>query len=180
MEEFILIQIIFLRHAETKMNEEGRFCGRIDVEITEEGRRQAEQMREAFKEYHFDAMYCSPLKRTKQTLEAIFPNRDFIEEDGFIEISLGDWEGLKKENVNQKLRKAFQQGEYTPSHGERHEDVEARVRKAIETILATSPDDSLILVCTSNGIMRTIKRMYNIKTESIMSENLEYFTLELF
>lgn len=173
-------QIIFLRHAETKMNKEGRFCGRRDVEISEEGRKQAEKMRKMFKECHFDAIYCSPLKRTKQTLEAIFPSQKFIEEDGFTEISLGDWEELKKETVNQKLRKAFQRGEYTPSHGERHEDVEARVRKAIETILATSPDDFLILVCTSNGIMRTIKRMYNIKTESIMSENLEYFTLELF
>ena len=172
-------QIIILRHAETKLNKEGRFCGVIDTEITEEGRKQAEKMRETFKEYHFDAMYCSPLKRTKQTLEAIFPNQKFIEEDGFTEIGLGEWEGLKKENVNQKLRKAFQQGEYAPPHGEKHEEVESRVKKSIERILATYPDNSLILVCTSNGIMRTIKRIYHIKTENIMSENLEYFTLEI-
>ena len=172
-------QIIFLRHAKTEMNEKCRFCGIIDTGITEEGRRQAEKMQETFKEYHFDAMYCSPLKRTKQTLEAIFPKRKFIEEDGFREISLGDWEGLKKENVNQKLRKAFQQGEYAPPHGEKHEDIEARVKEAIERIFATYPDNSLILVCTSNGIMRTIKRMYHIKTENIMLKNLEYFTLEI-
>ena len=172
-------QIIFLRHAETNLNQEGRFCGRMDVEITEEGKKQAEKMRETFKKYHFDAIYCSPLKRTKQTLEAIFPNREFIEEDGFTEINLGDWEGLKKETVNQKLRKAFQQGLYTPPYGERHEEVEARVRETIERIFATYPDNFLILVCTSNGIMRTIKRMYNIKTENIMLKNLEYFTLEI-
>ena len=171
-------QIIFLRHAETKMNEEGRFCGIIDTDIIEEGRKQAEKMRETFKEYHFAAMYCSPLKRTKQTLEAIFPNRKFIKEDGFTEIGLGEWEGLKKENVNQKLRKAFQQGNYTPPHGERHEEVEARVREAIERIFATYPDSSVILVCTSNGIMRTIKRIYGIKTEKMMSGNLEYFVIQ--
>ncbi len=172
-------QIIFLRHAETKMNKEGRFCGRRDVEISEEGRKQAEKMRETFKEYHFDAMYCSPLKRTKQTLEAIFPSQKFIEEDGFTEISLGDWEGKNKETVDQSLRKDFQKGIYTPPYGERHEEVEARVRETIERIFATYPDNSLILVCTSNGIMRTIKRMYNIKTENIMLKNLEYFTLEI-
>lgn len=171
-------QIIFLRHAETKMNEEGRFCGIIDTDITEEGRRQAEKMRETFKKCHFDAMYCSPLKRTKQTLEAIFPNQKFIEEDELTEISLGDWEGLKKENVNQKLRKAFQQGEYAPPHGEKHEDIEARVKETIERIFATYPDGSVILVCTSNGIMRTIKRIYDIKTEKMMSGNLEYFSLK--
>ncbi len=173
-------QIIFLRHAETNLNKEGRFCGAIDTDITEEGRRQAEKMRETFKEYHFDAMYCSPLKRTKQTLEAIFPNQKFIKEDGFTEISLGDWEGVKKAIVDQALRKDFQKGKYTPPHGEKHEDIEARVKETIERIFATYTDNSLILVCTSNGIMRTIKRMYNIKTENIMSENLEYFTLELF
>ena len=171
-------QIIFLRHAETKLNKEGRFCGVIDTEITEEGRKQAEKMRETFKEYHFDAMYCSPLKRTKQTLEAIFPNQKFIEEDGFTEINLGNWEGKNKETVDQSLRKDFQKGIYTPPHGERHEGVEARVKEAIERIFATYPDNSLILVCTSNGIMRTIKRMYNIKTENIMSKNLEFFIVK--
>ena len=171
-------QIIFLRHAETKMNEEGRFCGIIDTDITEEGRRQAEKMRETFKKCHFDGMYCSPLKRTKQTLEAIFPNQKFIEEDELTEISLGDWEGLKKENVNQKLRKAFQQGEYAPPHGEKHEDIEARLKETIERIFPTYPDGSVILVCTSNGIMRTIKRIYDIKTEKMMSGNLEYFSLK--
>ena len=171
-------QIIFLRHAETKLNKEGRFCGVIDTDITEEGRRQAEKMRKTFKEYQFDAMYCSPLKRTKQTLEAIFPKRKFIEEDGFTEINLGEWEGLKKENVNQKLRKDFQQGEYAPPHGERHQDVEARVKETIERIFATYPDNSLILVCTSNGIMRTIKRIYGIQTEKMMSGNLEYFVIQ--
>ena len=171
-------QIIFLRHAKTEMNEKCRFCGIIDTGITEEGRRQAEKMQETFKEYHFDAIYCSPLKRTKQTLEAIFPNREFTEEDGFTEIGLGDWEGLKKENVNQKLRKAFQQGIYIPPHGEKHEEVEARVKEAIESIFESYPDGSVILVCTSNGIMRTIKRIYGIKTEKMMSGNLEFFSLK--
>lgn len=171
-------QIIFLRHAETKLNKEGRFCGRIDTDITEEGRKQAEKMRETLKEYHFDTMYCSPLKRTKQTLEAIFPNREFIEADGFTEIGLGDWEGLKKEDVNQKLRKAFQRGDYVPPYGERHEDVEIRVRKTIERIFATYPDGSVILVCTSNGIMRTVKRIYGIENNKMMSGNLEYFSLK--
>lgn len=172
-------QIIFLRHAETNLNKEGRFCGRINIGITEEGRNQAEKMRRTLNQYSFNAIYCSPLERTKETLEAIFPNQKFIEDEGFSEIYLGDWEGLKKETVNQELRKAFQKGKYTPPNGEKHEVVEARVKKAIDRIFATYPDSSLILVCTSNGIMRTIKRMYKIKTENIMSENLEYFILEI-
>ena len=171
-------QIVFLRHAKTKMNEEGRFCGRRDVEISEEGRKQAEKMREIFKEYHFDAIYCSTLRRTKQTLEAIFSNQEFINDDGFTEISLGDWEGKKKETVNQSLRKAFQKGKYTPPHGEEHETVEKRVKESIESIFESYPDGSVILVCTSNGIMRTIKRIYGMKTEKMMSSNLEYFVLQ--
>ena len=177
MEE-LMKEIIFLRHAETRMNEQGRFCGKIDIGITEKGRIQAKKMRETFKEYSFDAMYCSDLKRTKETLEAIFSNQEFIEEKGFTEIGLGDWEGLKKEAVDQKLREAFQNGKYVPPHGEKHETVEKRIKKSIERIFATCPDNSLLLVCTSNGVMRTIKKIYDIKNEKMMSDNLEYFSLK--
>ena len=85
---------------------------------------------------------------------------------------------MKKETVNQELRKAFQKGKYTPPNGEKHEEVEARVKKAIDRIFATYPDNSLILVCTSNGIMRTIKKMYDIENQKMMSGNLEYFSLK--
>ena len=170
-------KIVFLRHAKTKMNEQGLFCGVIDTDITEDGRKEAEKMRENFKTFHFDAIYCSPLKRTKQTLEIIFPNKKFIEDKGFTEISLGDWEGLKKESINQSLREDFQKGKYTPPHAEKNELVEARVKEAIERIFETYPDNFVILVCTSNGIMRTIKRIYNIKDEKRMYSNLEYIVL---
>ena len=85
---------------------------------------------------------------------------------------------VTRHGETQKLRKAFQQGLYTPPYGERHEEVEARVRETIERIFATYPDGSVILVCTSNGIMRTIKKMYTIQTKNIMSKNLEYFIVK--
>ena len=166
------------RHGETDWNLYGKVQGKADILLNSKGIEQAKETMEKLKEENIDFIICSPLKRTKQTLEAIFPNREFIEEDGFTEINLGDWEGLKKETVNQKLRKAFQQGLYTPPYGERHEEVEARVRETIERIFATYPDDSVILVCTSNGIMRTVKRIYDIKNEKMMSGNLEYFFLK--
>lgn len=166
------------RHGETDWNLYGKVQGKADMTLNSKGIEQAKETMEKLKEENIDFIICSPLKRARQTLEAIFQNREFIEEDGFIEISLGDWEGLKKETISQKLRKAFQRGEYAPPHGEKHEDIEARVKEAIERIFATYPDGSVILVCTSNGIMRTIKRIYGIKTEKMMSGNLEFFSLK--
>ena len=166
------------RYGETDWNLYGKVQGKADIELNAKGIEQAKETMEKLKEESIDFIICSPLKRTKQTLEAIFPNQEFIKEKGFTEISLGDWEGLKKEKVNQKRRKAFQQGEYAPPHGERHEEVESRVKKSVERIFATYPDGAVILVCTSNGIMRTIKRMYNMQTKDIMSKNLEYVILK--
>lgn len=68
-------------------------------------------------------MYVSPLKRTVQTLIAIYPSCNYIVDERLTEISIGLWEGLEKASVNQSDRKAFLKGLYTPPNAEEnHED----------------------------------------------------------
>ena len=68
-----MLNLMFIRHAQTELNKEGIFAGRTDCSITKEA---YEEAREVFKdiEKNFDYIYCFPLKRTKQTLDAILPN----------------------------------------------------------------------------------------------------------
>ena len=65
-----MLNLMFIRHAETELNRAGIFAGRTDCSITQEG---FEQARGVLRddEKNFDYIYCSPLKRTKQTLDAI-------------------------------------------------------------------------------------------------------------
>ena len=76
-------QIVFMRHAKTTLNKEGRFAGRTDCDTTVEGLQDAKEGF-GFKEGDFDYYYCSPLKRTKQTLEAVIPGQEPIIDERII------------------------------------------------------------------------------------------------
>ena len=98
------MKIVILRHAETELNNSGKFCGRTDCNITENGKSITAKLAniEPFVS-GFKAIYVSPLKRTIQTLKAIYPNCEYIVDERLIEISLGSWEGKNKKSVNQSF-----------------------------------------------------------------------------
>ncbi len=63
-----MVTICLLRHGETVYNADGnKYCGRADIELTDKGIRQAKRMNDLLKEYTFDAVFSSPLKRAKDT-----------------------------------------------------------------------------------------------------------------
>ena len=89
-------KIVFIRHAESEYNRDGIWAGRVDCSLTEKGIESAKKLGNTI-ENNFDTIYCSPLKRAKQTLEAIFPNAKPIYDERIIEISIGEWEDKKKD-----------------------------------------------------------------------------------
>lgn len=165
--------ITYLRHAETGFNKKGFFCGTSDCDITEDGYLLAQTLKDKF--YGFDYYYCSPLKRTCQTLNAIFPDAVAIIDNRITEICLGVWEGVPKTSVNQDLRKEFQKGNFAPEGAEANESVEKRTISFLNYMFNTYSADERILVVTHNGFLRTLARLLGTKP---ITKNLEYFTIE--
>ncbi len=168
--------LMFLRHAETELNKAGIFAGRTDCNITKEG---FEKAKEVLKddEKNFDYIYCSPLKRTKQTLDAIIPNSIPIIDERIIEISIGEWEGKKKETFDKNLVALYRAGQYTPPGAETTAQVDKRVCNFIESLFNTYKGNERILIITHNGVMRSIKRNFVKSYEDIMSKNLGQIVL---
>ena len=63
--------IYAVRHGETDWNAEGKIQGQSETNLTQKGIAQAEGLREEFKDIKFDAVFCSPLVRTKDTCKII-------------------------------------------------------------------------------------------------------------
>lgn len=88
--------IYIVRHGQTNWNVEGRYAGRIDVELNDRGRKQAQEIREKLKEVTLDAVISSPLIRAQETAK-IISNRDTVDVDErIIERCNGDLEGMLK------------------------------------------------------------------------------------
>lgn len=169
-------RLTFVRHAETDYNRAGILAGRTDCNITKEGLEQAKELLKD-DEKDFDYIYCSPLKRTKQTLEAIIPGSIPIIDERIIEISIGEWEGKKKDSFDKDLVALYRAGQYTPPGAETTSEVDKRVCDFIESLFNTYKNDEKILIVTHNGVMRSIKRNFVRDYINIMSKNLESIVL---
>lgn len=171
-----MLNLMFIRHAETQLNKEGIFTGRTDCNITKEG---FERAKEVLKddEKKFDYIYCSPLKRTKQTLDAILPNSTPIIDERITEISIGEWEGKKKASLDKTLVELYRIGQYSPPKAETTSQVDKRVCEFIESLFITYKNNEKILIVTHNGVMRSIKRNFVKNYDNIMCQNLERIIL---
>ena len=98
--------IYLVRHGQTDWNVEGRYQGRMDIDINEKGIEQAKIMRDALAEVEFDKVISSPLKRAIQTAQIIsqFDNvGDIIIDERIIERCNGELEGKLKTEIPQNI-----------------------------------------------------------------------------
>ena len=94
-------RIYMVRHGATKLSTEDRFAGAVDVELSENGKFQAERLAERLADDSITAVYCSPMTRTIQTATILAsPHRlSLIHRDGLREINHGHWEGMRRADV---------------------------------------------------------------------------------
>lgn len=67
------MKLVLLRHGESVWNKENRFTGWTDVDLSENGVKEAENAGKLLKEkgYTFDVSFTSVLKRANKTLEIV-------------------------------------------------------------------------------------------------------------
>ena len=65
-----MYKLVLLRHGESQWNKENRFTGWVDVDLSEEGVKEAQESAQLLKKegYTFDVAYTSTLKRAIKTL----------------------------------------------------------------------------------------------------------------
>jgi len=85
--------VYLIRHGTTEWNLSHRMQGRMDSPLSAEGKNQLARLTDRMKSIPIDAVYASPLNRTRESANIVFPGRELILEDDLMEIALGDWEG---------------------------------------------------------------------------------------
>ncbi len=100
-----MLELWLVRHGQTDFSRENRFCGSIDPPLSEVGQRMADALGASHGEDKWDAIYCSPSLRARQTV-APLAKRARLEpvlDDGLREISYGEWEGMKHDEVKARF-----------------------------------------------------------------------------
>lgn len=170
------MNITIVRHAQSEYNRDGIWAGRADCSLTQEGIKAAQELGKKL-DTNFDVIYCSPLKRTKQTLFAIIPDARPIYDERIIEISIGNWENTSKSLYSNEDRELFRKGLLVPPGAESHKEVDKRVCNFLEDIFDKYQGDERILVVTHAGVIRSIKRSFLNTTKNIQPSNLDTLVL---
>lgn len=95
----------FVRHGETALNKDKAFRGRIDVELNDMGRQQAQELAEIFSGTRFSAAFSSLAKRAEETGEIVLSGRDMKIQpiQGFDSYNVGILSGEPKDKKNLEL-----------------------------------------------------------------------------
>lgn len=146
-------RLYLTQHGETIWNKEQRLQGRTNTSLTEYGVRQATELALRLKDKHIDILISSPSERTLATAEQInlYHNLTIVQDEHFLEMDLGDWEGQLKEHINafdpERARFFWEEPHLFKSpSGEDFYDVRERVLPRIKSILQENADHDILLV----------------------------------
>jgi probable phosphoglycerate mutase len=158
-------RLYLVRHGATQLSAEDRFSGDVGVDLSAEGRSQAERLAERLRDASIDAVYCSPLARALETARIVAAGCGLepTPVDGLREIRHGRWEGLTRRDVEARFASEYAAWEedpftFAPESGESGVSVLARalpalreiiVRHAGQRVLAVSHKATIRLVLSS-------------------------------
>lgn len=135
--------------------------GQIDAPLSEEGIEQAWALRRWLEPVSFSRVIASDLSRSQRTARVITGRRSVPVESmsALREISLGDWEGFSFDEIRQKFPEEYAARgrdleNWRPPRGESFADCRQRVDAALQSILAGSAGD--ILIVGHAGVNRLI------------------------
>ncbi|MDD4844588.1 MAG: histidine phosphatase family protein [Anaerotignum sp.] len=153
-------RLYLIRHGETEWNRGGRYQGWTDIELSDEGKLQAELLAKRFHYMHLDAIYVSPLKRAIATAEPIATEKGLplILDEHFKEINFGEWEGHTVPELTEKYGKPYTDFfdnpfEHTmPGEGSFHKVAE-RAMAGFEEIIKKHRGERIAIV-SHGGLLR--------------------------
>lgn len=165
------MKLFVMRHGITEWNEKGITQGRSNNQLSINGIARTEIVANQFKDTKFDAIVCSPLKRTLQTTKIMnsYHNVKIFEDKNLTEIDQGVFSGrkkseLSKEELELKLAHSKECGM------ESYDEVYARVKNFVKT-LKTKYNYENLLVVTHNCIATAIQKILNSETVNFNDRN---------
>ncbi len=154
--------IYLVRQGETDWNLFKKFNGVTDNELNQTGIAQAKLQAENLRGVSFDACFCSPQKRARQTCEIIYKG-PIMFDDRLIEINCGEFEGTD-ETDTEVMKLAWQAVMSGDKGTESFKDFMKRNCDFCDMVMEEYKDKNVLIV-THSGNARVINYYFNGKPE---------------
>jgi broad specificity phosphatase PhoE len=148
-----MTQVYLVRHGQTAWNAELIFRGRRDIELNEQGEREANAIAGALRDKNLDAIYTSPLTRAVETARplAALLHCKITPVQGLTDINYGAWEGLAYQEIKITYPDLLATWEQEPElvrfpHGETLDEVRERSYGVLRELAQKHANESILIV----------------------------------
>lgn len=161
------LELICIRHGRTQWNKEKRYLGHTNMGILIESLTELLPAKEALEGRTFRKIFCSDLKRCRETLEWIYPtSMDSVVFDNRLrEMDFGEWEGhtydeLKGSSIYRKWLDNPQS--VIPPRGESWIGFQERIADFMDRLACSIKEEiddkaeSSVLIVTHGGVIRQL------------------------
>ena len=154
------LRLVLIRHGEPEASAKGRCYGKLDVGLSETGRRQMVRVSEALRASAttLDAVYTSPRRRARESAEIL--SGEIVVDRRLSEIDFGALEGLTYEEAAERFPDLYQRWMRQPTEvkfpgGEGFAEMKVRVLDAISVIRNMHSDETVAIV-SHGGVNRIV------------------------
>lgn len=170
------MRVTLVRHAEVEEKYIGCYNGHIDIGLSDKGYADAKALSEHFNASEFDAIFCSDLKRTRETLKQFIDSDSVIYSKELREKFWGDYEGMRFEEIISQTKLNYINFEQwiEALGGESIEKFHFRLKRFFfDFLLQIDKED--ILVVTHSGVIKTfIHLLQGISLEEAFGISVPY------
>jgi len=168
--------ITLVRHAEVQEAYHQRYNGHIDISLSLKGKKEAESLAKHFKNRDFNAVFCSDLKRCKETLMAFDLSVQPVYTQALREKSWGRHEGKSFDEILKMENFTYEDFEQwiNALDGEEYSAYISRIEHFFKDFLPASSSGN-VLVMTHAGVIRVLMHLLkDISLEEAFSQTFSY------
>jgi len=170
--------LVLLRHGQSEWNKKNIFTGWVDINLSEEGQKEAQKARDALKDYNFDIVFTSDLKRAQETARIVLgeKNTQVISNQALNERRYGQLEGKNKDEVRKEFgaeqvhiwRRSLHS---RPPGGESLADTYERVIPYFENQIKPwlNKNSTVLISAHGNSLRALVKYLENLSDEELLS-----------
>ena len=126
--------VFVVRHGESETNEKGLWTGWLDVNLTDKGKEDARKAGDFLKNFHFDYIYTSDLKRAKETAMTAVPDCSFEETELLREINVGTISGKPISSLTDEQKDNASRNGYIDYGGETKVQFKNRISQFMQRL----------------------------------------------
>jgi len=180
-----MARLLLIRHGQTKLHQADRFWGKTDIELSDIGVRQAEQLRERLARNKIDAIYTSTLIRAISTAE-IVASRHKVKVTPLAELcecNFGYIEGLTFKEIVPKypeLARELGDGKAVAfPGGESLEQLDKRVLSFLEKLKQLKTPSTVAIVAHSGPLRLIVCHLLGLGIEHWLQIQVDHASLSI-